>query len=280
MNRLRIWIFICLVWFFALLNIERFHEPINISSFVYVLAMFLCLCVIIVPPMRDRTTSGILVFGLIVFIVLKYVLGYQIAGQHLPITITEGLAIFVSVLVAHRVTLSIHDFETSVVKLTSIGELDEAVDFQHVQQRMYREVRRAREYDRPLSVVSIDIPDEIDNLAMDKLIVEVQEKTRMRHLRAHLLSLIANDLNDSDIVSIRDGKFLLVLTESDKKHATEVSNRLVSRIRDFLKCDVRYGIASFPEEEVTLSGLLGRAESEHWTGEKEDQLASTESYRL
>ena len=262
MQKLRIWILIVLAWFFVLLNIERFHEPINISTFVYVLAMILSLGVVAIPPMHDRTTGVLAAGALAIFLLLKLALGYQVAGQMLPITITEAFAICFSVLVTHRLAWSIRQFEQSVLELNGLINVNEGMDFDGLQDGIYREVRRARNFKRPLSIVAINAPLNVEDSALDQLIAEVQRSTKLQYLQARLIELIGSDLNDSDILSIRDGKFLLVLTEADRSRAEEISRKVIARIEKFVGRPVKSGIASFPDDEITLTGLLSRADAE------------------
>lgn len=262
MQKLRIWILIALGWFFVLLNIERYHEPINISSFVYVLAMVLCLGIVVVPPMRDRTTGGLVAGSVMILLLLKWALGYQLAGQMLPITITEGLAITVSVLVAHRVSWSIRQFEESVLKLNDIQHTIDGLGFDEMQNQAYREVRRARSFDRPLSVLTIDVPFNADNPVIDQLIIEAQGKRRIEQMRASVIEIVSEELNDSDLLTLRDGKLVLFLTETDGDRAQMVCENVVSQVEAFTGCQVRSGIASFPDEETTLTGLLSRSEAD------------------
>jgi len=48
MIRLRFWIAATLVWLLGFYNIERFHEPLNIASFVYVLAAVVAIAIVVV----------------------------------------------------------------------------------------------------------------------------------------------------------------------------------------------------------------------------------------
>ncbi len=260
MRKLRFWMSASLAWFFVLFNIERFHEPINISSFVYVLAFVLALLIVGVPPMRNRATWALVAVSLVVFVVLKQLLQYQLLGASTPLTVTEAVIITVSVLLANKVAWSIQQFEKSVLEITALNIAKNALDFGEVQVDIYREVRRARNFQRPLSVVAIETPQLDNQIAIDGLLEEVQRQTKQRYLHSQVAQLISSEISDSDILSLRDDHFVLVLTESNVKRAEQIAQRISERLRNSLTCHIRTGIASFPDEEMTLAALLTRAE--------------------
>ena len=52
MARLRLWIAATLGWLLVFFNIERFHEPINLASFVYVLAAAVAMVTVAIARVR------------------------------------------------------------------------------------------------------------------------------------------------------------------------------------------------------------------------------------
>jgi len=74
---------------------------------------------------------------------------------------------------------------------------------------------------------------------------------------------------------------VLLLTETDRERARHVAERVTARMREQLGLEVRFGVAAFPAEEVTLSGLLDRAEDDldaagKWTPSLVEEQAGAE----
>lgn len=261
MIRLRVWITIASIWLFVLFNVERLHAPLNIASFVYVLASGLGTFIVAFPPMRNAAISRLAGVSLVLFLVMKAVLGYPIVGTNLPVTITEAVAIITTVVICHKIAWSIKQFEDGVVDIAKLQIVGNNLTFDQLESEMYREVSRAREYDRPLSLVSFAPDGESLTPSISELIAEIQRQNQRRYLDARIAELLSTEIHDSDIVARRNGHFVMVLTEADEGRAGEVVDRFKSRLKNDLGINLATGIASFPQEELTLTGLLSRAES-------------------
>jgi hypothetical protein len=99
------------VWLFMLFNVERFHEPINIASFVYVYITAIVGLLVFVRQIHKISPyllSALLIFP---FILYKLMRGIEVVGSHLPLTITEVSAIIVTVLISRKIMQSIAEFE-------------------------------------------------------------------------------------------------------------------------------------------------------------------------
>ena len=183
MTKLRIWIAATVAWLLVFFSVERFHEPINFASFVYVLASAAAITVVIVPR-RNTSSLRFLLFGTLgLHLVLKVVLGYQILGPSLPITVTEATALLITVLLAQR----IHGFYLThldrrpdlVICLDATGETmfarkgEGTVDLLNRRREDYQGLRgavthfRLVDADRPLDVVTADVKQHICDFPVD-----------------------------------------------------------------------------------------------------------------
>ena len=90
-----------------------------------------------------------------------------------------------------------------------------------------------------------------------------------------LVDVLASTVDDFDLIAQNEGHFYLLLTESDGSRAGQVVAQVTERVRDVFGAGVDVGVASFPDEEVTLTGLMKRAEArllglpEHHAGPNE-----------
>ena len=88
---------------------------------------------------------------------VKQGLGYPTFHAALPITITEYGALAVSLLLAAGVSRQFEHYRKALVHLL-VGDLqDRSQAFQDGQAALYREIRRARVFERPLTLVTLDI---------------------------------------------------------------------------------------------------------------------------
>jgi GGDEF domain-containing protein len=74
--------------------------------------------------------------------------------------------------------------------------------------------------------------------------------------------MLITELQDSDVVTMRDDHFVILLPEIEKEAASKVAEKLIKVARDDLSLTLKMGMATFPDEEVTFEGLLARAEEQ------------------
>ena len=74
--------------------------------------------------------------------------------------------------------------------------------------------------------------------------------------------LLAERIDGASIAVQRDDHFLLLLAETEVDGARQAAERLRQEFGKELGLELRYGVASFPQEESTLEGLLETAEHE------------------
>ncbi len=262
MTRFRFWLAILLLWLSLLFNLERLHEPINLASFVYVVVGLLAAAIVVVPPMRKAALSALGTGSVLLMILLKIVLGYEVAGPHLPLTVTEAVAILTTVVLAHQIARHTVRFEKSAAEVAAVRWQTRPRSFDDEQTEMYRELRRARRFDRQLSVVALEPTSEALKLSIDRLIEEVRGEMVQRFIEVRLADVLQNEVHDVDLVANYEGRFILLLPETDRKHVADVVQRLAIQVERELGLQLRIGAATFPDEEVTLTGLVERAEAE------------------
>jgi hypothetical protein len=259
MNKLRGWISALLLWLLFFYNIERFHEPINLASFVYVYAAAVAIAVVAVRRFRTWSSGWLLAAAVVVLLIIKASRGYVVLGHGLPLTITECCAIGVTLFLARGIAASIHEFERGALDVMTLQLNGSALAFETGQTEIYREIRRAREFARPLTMVALTSRGTSTSAAINRLLEEVQRLTIRRYVDARLADLLANETRDCDIVTQRDDHFVLVLPEADRARAASVAEHLKSAAQEKLGLQLEAGVATFPDEEVTLTGLLERA---------------------
>ncbi len=259
MRVIRFWVVVLLGWFFLLYNIERLSSPINIASFVYVMSIILATLIIFFPRLQRISLSWLLLAPLPFFFVLKYVGDYQIAGENLPITVTEICALALTILLSRQVVLPLEEIRELIsdVMLGHLKRLSQSFDLG--QSDMYREVRRARAHQQPLALLMVSIADETVELSVDRFIEEMQQEIVKKYISARLAQLLLKELKDYDIITQRDDHFITLLPGISREDIPKVVKRLEIRAKEKLGLTLKIGAATFPEE-VTFEKLVESAE--------------------
>jgi hypothetical protein len=137
------------------------------------------------------------------------------------------------------------------------------------------EMDRARRYKRPLSVLVVTPhpvgdddawPGPIGDADAPSTDMRVLLETRLPQLASLLVgSILAGAVRQGDSVTYRtaNDRFVVFLAEADREAARGAVRRIQRMMRERARLGMRVGIATFPEDGLTLSDLLGQA-AEKW----------------
>lgn len=262
MAKLRMWIAATIAWLLIFFSIERFHEPLNLASFVYVLASVAAIVVVALQRRNSSSLGFLLISTLCLHLGLKATLGYEVFGTNLTITVTEACALLITVLLAQRIAACIDEFEEGATDVMTMHLSGRSTPFESGQTDLYREIRRARQFRRRVSVMALQTDGTSSSVALNRLIEEVQHNALRRYIDARVAKLLSDETKDCDIIAFNRDHFVILLPEATTEHATRVSRRLQEIAHKCLGLRMQVGTATFPDQEVTLTGLLSRAENE------------------
>jgi len=272
-KRLRFWLSGALLWFFVFYNVERLGQPVNIASFVYVYTVACAVLIIIFPWLNKTRSFWPFLLAFLPYYYIKIRLGYGIGGENLPNTVLEICAIGLTILLSRQIGRELFDFNEAVDELT-VGQLNKSnYPFEIGQGQIYREVRRARNYQRPAALLAISVTEDSLNLSLNRFIQEAQRDMIKKFIAAHTANLIVGELKDSDVVVQRDDHFVALLPEASRDNVREVVERLEAAGREKLGLTFKIGISTFPDEAVTFERLLEIAEAQ-----MQNQALPTESH--
>ena len=257
-NRLRLACTALAGWLFLLFNVERFHAPLNVGSFVYVIAAISAVVIVGIKPLAPAPMRWLVAAPVAVFLLLKSYWDYPLVGQALPITVAEICALSVTVALAHQIAIRLNMIDRASAGMIADGQ---PVSLETAQSAMYREVRRARQHDRPLAVLAVASTGQSVNATQERLLRELERELLDKYTNARIADLLAKETSDHGIVTQCNRHFLVLLPETDRTTAEEIVRQLNTSVKSALGLKLRVGVSTFPDEEVTLVGLLQRAEA-------------------
>jgi GGDEF domain-containing protein len=196
-----------------------------------------------------------------VFVAVKAWKGTPLMGRHLPLTVTEACALTITAILAHRLARSVREFEDAVLRL-GLLEAPETESFDTAQSELYREVRRARRQRRPLALAALKLEPQQAAAAIPRVIEEVQKRCAHELITRRLANVLVRSVEDEGWVIQRGDHFLVLLPESNHEQARELLRRVEQAVAAELGVELRHGLAAFPDEEITFTGLVERAEAQ------------------
>lgn len=273
MRRLRLSCAVLFGWFFVLYNVERIYEPINLASFVYVLAGAMAMPLVLLPRLNRVPLVGLTLPAIPLVVLLKYWFGYAVGGPNLPLTLTEIAVVILTIYLTYHLARDLEEHYQAAVSMLVSHLQDKSRPRDEGSRAMYREVRRARSQGRPLTILAIAPSDDCLNIALDRVTKEVQQSTVRHYLQAKLADLLTNGTKITDILSRGDDHFMLLLPETGRHKAIQLIKKLRAKAKAELGLDLAVGASVFPEDEVTFVKLIERAQSRMDRGAAADIVA-------
>jgi hypothetical protein len=275
MRHLQFWFVVLILWFVGLYNVERYHEPINLTGVFYAFTPGVAVLLLLSRVLQRVSILRLMLLALPLFLILKFSLGYRVIGARLPVTITEIVAIAITIVLSRQIGQALHEFRAAVFDVMCSQLYKSSRPFLTGQAEMYREVRRARSYRRPLALLAVSAASDVQDAPLNRFIEEVQRETVREYVAARIAHVLAEETKDCDIITRRNGHFIILVPEVSRAEAEAILKKLESTAQEKLGLDLKLGLATFPDQEVTFEGLVQRAESTLYdaVGDETEDLA-------
>jgi GGDEF domain-containing protein len=243
-------------WLSFFYNLERVSKFVSteridlLTPYSYMFVASIVLITLAFPSLQYLPLPLLAAMGVGSFLVLKGALGYKLFGSSLPITISEACGLLVTGMLTRWVILAIREFESSVVNFTikHVGRQTRAFDIE--QGEMYQEVRRARAFNRPLTLLAIAPEKNSFQAAVEKMVAEVQQATMKQYVLAALAKKLENQFGPYGVIAQDSDKFLVLLPEQSKEDIPRLVSQIRGQIQESLQLDLRIGSASLPDVEL------------------------------
>ena len=271
MKRIRSRIILLAGWLVLFFGLERLLEPIHISRGVYLFILALVIITLLAPRIVRIPLWLFLAVPILIFLALKAWIGGFAGGQAMLLTITEVCAIGITTILVYWVSRAISEFESAVAHIT-IGRRDKIPESATVGQgSIYREVRRARNHQRPLTLMAVAVEEKSIKVALDRMVQEAQFTMMKQYVLSGISKTLCDKLEDCDVVVESNSHFLVALPETTPADLPGLIDRLRQQVSDQVGVELRIGTASLPQDSLTFEGLIDKATKE-MQEEKDPQL--------
>lgn len=247
---------------FVLGQADYADQPIiNFANYFYV-AVIVALPLTLFFPSISRVSVYVpLSVWAAVYLVMVQVVNrnYSANKGQLSVIILEFILLEVGVWFAHQLAAQISHAESIMDALALTAFPNRARDIEAEDQRIKIELTRSRRYQRPLSVVLIQMESE-DEKSAREMLKSVQHDLLTRFSSARVGQIIDDRIRQTDLV-MKDYKdrFVVLCPETDFQSASLLANRIAQAIEERTGLHVLRGVASFPEEALTFDDLLQKA---------------------
>ncbi len=262
MLKLRLLVAGVIAWLFLLYNVERIDGGVNIATFVYFLSAGLAIATVTWHRLTTVWVLALFGLSLVLLLNLKSLWGYGILGPALTNTVTEIGCLAFTLFLSRRVARCIETFEEGAVDVMTMQLQDKSQSMEVNQGEMYRELRRARHFKRPLTMVALSPTEKSLDFAINRMVEVVQRETTTKYVNGKISNILGDAASGLGTVALHDEEqFFLMLPESDSIQTQKIVDSISKTAKTELGLSFSIGQAAFPDEEITLVGLLDRAVS-------------------
>jgi hypothetical protein len=276
MKHLQVWVTVLILWLIFLFNIERLTRSVDIKSYTYIFVASVAVAIVTFPRLSRKAFSVLLIVPILAFIVFKVLFetgSWQqniLEGNALPLTVTQVGSIIITAILARRISEALVEFHDAVNEITFSQLGPPPPLFAEKQGSMYNELKRARHYHRPLSVVALKIDEENIQMLIPKIVKDVQQIMMREYLLAHLTRILDSSVNDFNTIARYNNHFIMLFPETPGQDIPEIIRNLEKTIRDRLNIKLNSGYASFPDEAITFESLIELAVEKANNGQHEE----------
>lgn len=246
-------------WLVLIFVINRLIEPMAISN----AAIAFVFVIVFATPLMPHKPAGlwwvITILPIAALLLIKIDAGMLSGVLGVYLALIDTVIVAVTIFLASWINTSLIEFESSVAQLT-LGENHRLSEKDSSGMSViYREVRRARNHQRPLALISIGIEEQSIDVAVKKMVEEIQLTLVKQFKLQQLSKILSEQLEDCAIVVKENDRFLAVLPETEPDELPIVLDRLRVNAHNVVNVDLKIGAATLPNDSYTFDGLLDKA---------------------
>lgn len=259
MSIIHFWFSANLLWYALLFALGGYSDLVGIDSKVLSLSVVAGVLALLTSRHVKTGSTAVVFLSVVATLSLNGAYGRPMLGEAFPRIVTECVLVAVSALLCRRTGSYISELEDTISQLI---DLRPPISFQELQSEFYQELRRARRFGRPVSLLAVR-PVGINDASPEHVISGViQKKLAQDFQDVQFAALLHSGVGDGDLIAKADDGFLILLPEADRDTASKTAADLAYHVKQASDCDLMIGISDFPKSEVTLAGLVKAAEAQ------------------
>ncbi len=170
-------------------------------------------------------------------------------------TVIEFLTVVIVSLLSRWVGTGLSEVENTILKKGSPDT--ESADF--AQGLLYREVRRARNHQRPLTLLSIAL-DEKSIIQPSDSKLQNSRQLKISQENFHNLSkILCDQLEDCAVIVKNRNYYLAALPETTSEEVPFILKRLQQKTRELMGVEIKVGTANLPHDGYTYERLYEKS---------------------
>ena len=262
LRRFFLWSALYLAMIFVLGQLDLFGRPlINFASYFYLLAMIGVPVTLFFPSVTRVSTSLPMAVWAGIYVILTLLINRarSTTSDGLSVIVLELVLLEVGIWFAHQLAKQITHAESVMDELASDAFPHRAQELDEGSQRVKIELNRSRRYQRPLSLLLIEVDPEHQR-SNGEVLKSIQTDIVNRFTSARVGQIIDERIRQTDLV-LRDKRwrFVILCPETDLSAGLLLARRISASVHEKTGLAILWGVAAFPEEALTFDDLLRKA---------------------
>ena len=259
MKKIRFRIITLSCWLVLFSINSRLLQPIEISPLALGFVILMAVAGLALPRLPAVHRALMLFVTIVSLLAAKVWTGNFLESPAFFLAVAEISVITITYLLSVWVGQALIEFENAVAKMT-LGQRESKIEPTiSGQGSIYREIRRARNHQRPLALISFGIDENAIDPSDDKIILEIQRSMMMQYKLRGLSKMLCDQLEDCAVIVQDNNRYLAVLPDTLPEEIPTVVERLRGKAYNDVGVDIRIGVATLPDDGYTFEGLVQHA---------------------
>jgi lipopolysaccharide/colanic/teichoic acid biosynthesis glycosyltransferase/GGDEF domain-containing protein len=261
MIRLRFAIILLAVWLIVLFNIEREDAlNINLPTILYIASAVVVVITLFVPDFVLMRWYLVLLPFVSVYSLIRYVALIDGTIPPVLLIITESMILSVAFFIGWWLSSLIGNIERTYDSLVLDTKSSRILSGQEGEDLFNRELFRARQYERPVSLLLLKTPTLKQLQRAYPGYLTYQVTLQHRYLKSRIAQLAETLLYTTDPIAWYGDDIVICLPETTSDRGFQLAQRIAAVIRVSLNLNVQIGIAELTKSTLLYQDLLKEAE--------------------
>ncbi|MFT3894504.1 MAG: hypothetical protein QM730_22980 [Anaerolineales bacterium] len=260
LKRSFVWLSLYLALVLILGQSDYAGRPIlNFASYFYLTVMAAVPITLFFPSIA-KAQIPMFLWGAVYLVILKTVdRSISTTSIDLPIIVLEFILLELGVWIAQQLATEMR-YAESLMDTLAFGAFPNRVrDIEAESQRIKVELTRSRRYQRPLSLLMIEVEADLDQSAT-AIARSIQHDLMHRFSFARVGQVIDDLIRQTDLF-LKDhrGRYVILCSETSLSDVELFANRISQAVKEKTGLRMFWGYASFPDEALTFEDLMQKA---------------------
>ncbi|HSM26099.1 MAG TPA: hypothetical protein VK856_14640 [Anaerolineaceae bacterium] len=259
MKTIRFRIIILASWLVLICIIGTQLNSITFGIQMVGIVFAILLAAVVLPQISKIPAWFILILLTSLFLTSQFLFNDLSGLPTILLMIVNVFSIFITIMLSRWLNLALNNIEQSGTETLSAENNNMSDSVNYGLGLIYREVRRARNHQRPLALLSIAIDKNSFDSSGEDTQKNILHPKKTKDVYQDLSKMLIEQLEDCTIIVQNTDHFLAALPETTPQDLAFVVKRLHQKAGEQIGVEITIGSATLPEDEYTFEGLFERA---------------------